>query len=113
MAAAAPQLTILEIREITSYLWAAQFFEDAGDPAAGRRVFTAKRCTACHEDAASGAPKLAGRTLSGVTMVSALWHHGPRMLDEMKAKNISWPPFEGAQMSNLIAFFNSGNGRKP
>jgi hypothetical protein len=55
-----------EMREITSYLWAGQFFEDAGDAAAGSRVFTAKRCATCHEDAASGAPKLAGKTFSGV-----------------------------------------------
>jgi mono/diheme cytochrome c family protein len=113
MAATSAQLTIEEMREITSYLWAAQFFEDAGDSAAGRRVFTGKRCAVCHEDAASGAPKLAGRTFSGVTMVSALWHHGPQMLDQMKAKSIAWPRFEGAQMSNLIAFLNSGPGRKP
>ena len=113
MAATAPQLTIEEMREITSYLWAAQFFEDAGDAAAGRRVFTAKRCAVCHEGAASGAPKLIGRTFSGITMVSALWHHGPQMLGQMKAKNIPWPRFEKAQMSNLIAFLNSGTGSKP
>ena len=113
MAATPPQLTIAEMREITSYLWASQFFEDAGDPGAGRRVFTAKHCAACHEDSASGAPKLAGRTFSGVTMVAALWHHGPQMLNGMKAKNISWPRFEGRQMSNLIAFLNSDEEKKP
>ena len=95
MAASPPQLSVAEMREVTSYLWAAQFFEDAGDPGAGRRVFTAKHGAACHEDSASGAPKLAGRAFSGVAMVSALWHHGPQMLDRMKAKNISWPRFEG------------------
>jgi hypothetical protein len=40
-------------------------------------------------------------------MVSALWHHGPQMLDGMKVKGIAWPRFEGAQMSDLIAFLNS------
>lgn len=113
MTATTPQLTIEEMREITGYLWAAQFFEDAGDAVAGGRVFRTKRCASCHEDAASGAPVLAGKTFSGVTMVSALWHHGPRMLDQMKTKNIAWPRFDGAQMSNLIAFLNSGAGRKP
>ncbi len=114
MAASPPQLTVAEMREIASYLWAAYFFEDAGDAAAGRRVFTAKRCAVCHEGTSSSAPKLAGRTFSGVTMAAALWHHGPQMLDQMKGKNISWPRFEGAQMSNLIAFLNSDSGgRKP
>jgi mono/diheme cytochrome c family protein len=113
MASAPPQLTVEEMREITSYLWAGQFFQDAGNAAAGSRVFTAKRCAVCHEDAASGAPKLVGKTFSGATMVSALWHHGPGMLDRMKAKGIPWPRFDGAQMSNLIAFLNSGSGRRP
>lgn len=94
---------------MTSYLWAAQFFQDAGDPGAGRRVFTSKRCVACHESAASGAPKLGGKALSAVAMVAALWHHGPQMLKQMNASNIPWPHFEGTQMSNLIAFLTTRN----
>jgi cytochrome c2 len=113
MASAPPPLTVEEMREITSYLWPGQFFEGAGDAPAGRRVSTVKRCATCHEDAASGAPKLAGKRFSGATMVAALWHHGPEMLDRMKAKGIPWPRFDGAQMSNLIAFLNSGSGRRP
>jgi len=102
-----------EMRELLTYLWAAQFFEGSGNPAAGRRVFAAKRCAACHNDPSSGAPKLAGRSFSGATMVSVLWHHGPRMLDQMKAKSISWPRFEGTQMSDLIAFLNSNKRKTP
>ncbi len=41
-------------------------------------------------------------------MVSTLWRHGPQMLDEMKAKQIKWPTFNEAQMSDLIAYLNSG-----
>jgi mono/diheme cytochrome c family protein len=110
MAAAPPQLTIGEMREIASYLWASQFFEDAGDVAAGRRIFTTKRCAVCHEDAASGAPKLTGKTFNGATMVSALWRHGPSMAVQMTAKGISWPRFERTQMADLIAFLNSTKG---
>jgi mono/diheme cytochrome c family protein len=113
MASAPPELTVEEMREITSYLWAGQFFEDTGAAAAGRRVFTAKRCATCHEDAASGAPKLAGKTFNGAIMVAALWHHGSEMLDRMRAKGIPWPRFDGTQMSDLIAFLNSGSGKTP
>jgi cytochrome c2 len=104
-----------EMRELLSYLWAKQFFEDSGDPASGRRVFAAKRCAACHEDQSTGAPKLtgAGRSFNGAAMVSVLWHHGPRMFDQMKSKGISWPRFERSQMSDLIAFLNSRNRRTP
>jgi mono/diheme cytochrome c family protein len=106
MAAAAPQLTAAEMREIASYLWATGFFKDSGDAAAGRRVFAAKQCSVCHNDVSNVAPKLGGKTFSGITMVSALWHCGPKMLEQTKARGIAWPRFEGAQMSDLIAFLN-------
>jgi hypothetical protein len=40
-------------------------------------------------------------------MVSALWGHGPRMLETMHQKNLDWPRFSAQQMSDLIAFLNS------
>jgi len=112
MAVDPKSLTTEEMREITSYLWAVQFFEDQGDSVAGRRVFHSKRCAACHQSSGA-APGLAGRTFSGITMLSALWHHGPQMLDQMKATNIAWPRFDGTQMSDLIAFLNFRNRSKP
>lgn len=104
-------LTVAEMRDIVSYLWADQFFEDAGSPTAGTRVFTAKRCATCHNDASSGAPKITGtgRSFSAAAIVSVLWHHGPNMLDQMKTKGIAWPRFEGSDMANLIAYLNAQN----
>jgi len=114
MPAAPAPLSVDEMREIVSYLWAAQFFEDAGNAAAGARVFTAKRCAACHDNPSSGAPKLTERqrSFSAATMVSALWHHGPAMLDQMKTKGIAWPRFDGSEMANLIAFLNAQSGAR-
>ncbi len=104
-----------EMRELLGYLWAENFFEDSGNPAAGKKVFAAKRCTTCHENASSGAPKLGinGKSYSGATLVAVLWHHGPRMADQMKSKSIPWPHFDRGQMSDLIAFLNSGKEKKP
>ena len=110
MAPNPPSLSTEEMREIVSYLWAGQFFAGGGSAAAGERVYRAKRCSACHEDTSSGAPKLLGtvRDFSAATMVSALWMHGPRMLEQMKAKGIAWPRFDEAEMANLIAYLNGG-----
>jgi mono/diheme cytochrome c family protein len=118
MPAAPAPLSLGDMREIVSYLWAEQFFEDAGSPSAGARVFAAKRCAACHNEAspnnASGAPKLTGtgrpiNATNAATIVSVLWHHGPQMLDQMKSKGIAWPRFAGQDMANLIAYLNSQN----
>jgi mono/diheme cytochrome c family protein len=110
MAANPAQLSTEEMRELVSYLWAQEFFEGNGNPAAGARVFASKHCAACHNDPSSGAPKLTGggAEFTAATMVSALWRHGPRMLDLMKSKRISWPRFSGIEMANLIAYLNQG-----
>jgi mono/diheme cytochrome c family protein len=107
-------LDLEEMREIASYLWAEQFFEGQGNAAAGGHVFTAKHCASCHNDPSSGAPKLTGadRSFTVTTMVSALWHHGPQMLDRMKSKGIAWPRFDGPEMANLVAYLNSENRAK-
>jgi cytochrome c551/c552 len=96
-----------EMRELLSYLWAQTFFADAGNAGAGRRVFVAKRCAGCHEGASAKASALAGGGFNGATMVSALWRHGPAMLNEMKSEGVAWPRFEGSQMADLIAYLNS------
>jgi cytochrome c2 len=107
--APAANLTPDQMRDLVSSFWAAKFFEDAGHPTAGRRVFAGKNCAVCHNDAASGAPRLpiAGRDFSGAAMISALWRHGPRMLDLMKTKGLEWPRFNGPQMADLIAYLNT------
>jgi mono/diheme cytochrome c family protein len=114
MKSAPPQFDTGEMRELLSYLWARQFFEDAGNATHGKRVFAAKHCDACHGDASSGAPDLAAgaRSYTGATMVSALWRHGPAMLAKMQSKSILWPHFETREMSDLIAYLNSGGKRK-
>ena len=108
MPAAPEPLQLMEMQEIASYLWAEQFFADRGSATAGRRVFVGKHCAACHTEA-GGAPTFlnAGRSFSAPAMVSALWRHGPHMQDQMKAKSLAWPRFDGQDMANLLAYLNS------
>jgi mono/diheme cytochrome c family protein len=98
-----------EMRQIIGYLWAQQYFRGEGSVERGKKVFTEKNCATCHNDPSSGAPKLAKgkNAYSDITMVAALWGHGPRMLDVMNQKKIPWPRFAGTQMSDLIAYLNS------
>jgi cytochrome c2 len=111
MAAAGAPLAPLapgEMQALVSSFWAARFFEDAGRPKAGAGVFAAKKCGVCHQNASSGVPQLpiARREFGGAAMLSALWKHGPNMLDQMKIKGVAWPRFEGKQMADLIAYLN-------
>jgi mono/diheme cytochrome c family protein len=110
-----PSFSEVQMRELASYLWAEQFFQDSGKASAGRKVFAQKRCATCHENGENGAPKLpaAGRSFSGSAMVAVLWHHGPQMQETMRAKNIAWPRFDGSEMADLIAFLNSAERKAP
>jgi len=116
-AAGAPMapLAPAEMQALVSSFWAVKFFEAAGRPASGSRVFASKNCAICHNDASSGAPRLpiAGRDFGGANMVSVLWKHGPDMLSQMKTRAIAWPRFEGTQMADLIAYLNTSLNTTP
>jgi mono/diheme cytochrome c family protein len=112
MALNPPYLSPEEMRQVVSYLWADQFFKDEGNSAAGRRVFASKHCATCHYDGSKVAPKLTGKSLTAAGMVSALWRHGPGMLDRIRADGLRWPRFSGRDMANLIAYLNSREGAK-
>jgi mono/diheme cytochrome c family protein len=104
-----PTLSQEEMRQILGYVWAKQYFRGYGSAEHGKKVFTEKNCATCHNDAGGGAPKLGkGKdAYSDITMVAALWEHGPRMYSLMTEKKLEWPRFTAQQMSDLIAYLNS------
>jgi mono/diheme cytochrome c family protein len=104
-----PTLSQEEMRQIIGYIWARQYFTGEGNAERGKKVFAEKNCETCHGNAASGAPKLSkGKDgYSDIVMVSALWNHGPRMLEMMKQQSKEWPRFTAQQMSDLIAYLNT------
>jgi hypothetical protein len=60
--------------------------------------------------ATPGAPPLPGqaRQYSEVSIISALWRHGPMMARRMKDAGIPWPMFGGQQeVADLIAYLDS------
>ena len=110
MAQQPPMLTAEEMRQLLSFLWMRQFVYPGGDIAAGKRVFEQRRCAECHMSGRNGAPPLPGqaRKYSEVTIIAALWHHGPQMLRRMGQAGIEWPQFANAQeVADMIAYLNS------
>jgi mono/diheme cytochrome c family protein len=104
------RLDYQEMRRLVGYLWSVQYFEERGNPGRGKQVFTKKNCAVCHNDPASGAPSLVGRTtpLYPFAMVDALWKHGPAMRSRIEEKKLPWPRFSGTEMADLTAFFSAG-----
>jgi mono/diheme cytochrome c family protein len=104
-----PQLNIMEMQQIISYIWAKQFFATKGDALGGHKIFDSKKCVVCHDNPSSGAPALSSPSepYSAISMVSVLWRHGPSMLKRMQEKHITWPQLSQNEMANLIAYLNS------
>ncbi|MBI3697230.1 MAG: c-type cytochrome [Acidobacteria bacterium] len=97
-----------EMSNLIAFLFAKRYFEEQGNARVGRRLFTAKKCAACHDQAGSGAPSLKDKQgqFSAPQMASALWQHGPTMLANMEKRGIRWPTFTGSEMADVIAFLN-------
>ena len=105
-----PVLNQDEMRQLLSFLWMRQFVYPGGSVAQGKQVFVSRRCADCHAGGTHGAPQLPGqaRKYSEVTIIAALWRHGPQMLNRMKQAGIGWPRFGKPQeVADLIAYLNS------
>jgi mono/diheme cytochrome c family protein len=107
---ALPVLNAGEMADLVTFLFTQRYFFEQGDIDRGRTVYEAK-CATCHESRRRemGAPELAqaSEVYSPVTLTSALWRHGPKMLQATKREGLSWPTFQGTEMPDLIAYLNS------
>jgi cytochrome c2 len=105
-----PSLSEEEMRELLSFLWMRQFVYPKGSVARGRQIFTSRRCADCHAGGRHGAPQLPGQAkhYTEVSIISAIWGHGPQMLNRMKQAKIPWPRFKTPQeLGDLLAYLNS------
>ncbi len=106
---AAPALSSQETAHVIAFLFAAAYADEPGSPRRGAAVFEQKGCASCHQNPTSGAPSLApyrGRA-TPATLASALWKHGPAMLERMRDRGVGWPSFDGAEMRDLMAALNA------
>ena len=115
---ARPTLDTREAGDVVAYLYTLDYFDPPGRPSAGRKLFAEKRCVACHSVGGEGGS--VGPTLSSfktyespIALAAALWNHGPRMSEVMKAQGVSRPTFTGSEMRDLIAYINAASPRSP
>jgi cytochrome c2 len=104
-----PKLDDQETRNLVAFLYTLNYFDQPGDAAAGKRVFTEKHCIACHQVGGTGGtvgPNLdhLAQFRSPIYVATALWNHGPQMTERMKEKGVERPTFTSAELRDLIGF---------
>lgn len=104
MADAAGRFNAGEMEGLLSHIWARQFFEAWGNAGRGERVFLDKSCAGCHQNGPG--PRLVA-PFTFVSMTSALWSHGPAMLQQINSKGAAWPRFTEREISDLVMHLHS------
>jgi cytochrome c2 len=83
-----------------------------GNPAAGKKWFDEKGCSACHATApgeSSVGPNLTHleQSLTPASVGRTMWNHGPKMLQRMEQSSIPWPLFGSQELADTLAFLES------
>jgi cytochrome c551/c552 len=112
-AATPPRLDSWEAADLLAFLFWAASATPAGDPAAGRRLFTERGCITCHQVEHVGGvlgPALDGAAsrLAAIDLAAALWNHSGAMSEEMRRRGVARPALSGADIQHLVAFFGAG-----
>jgi mono/diheme cytochrome c family protein len=102
-----------EMRDFISYLYYLNYYGEAGNAEAGRRLFAAKGCSSCH--AVRGAGGGSGPALddyrrhgSALFVAQAMWNHGPQMGRAFQAAGVEKPLLGGTEAADLLAYLRGG-----
>jgi mono/diheme cytochrome c family protein len=111
---ARPQLDAREAGDIVAFLYTLDYFDPPGDVGVGRKLFSEKRCIACHQ--VGGVGGVVGPNLDGlkqydspIYLAATMWNHGPQMAAAMRAQGIPRPAFKNGELADLIAYVNAAS----
>lgn len=97
-----------EMADLITYFFSIRFYEQTGDPVAGKTVFFNNRCNVCHVQTGIARTLAQGQDgLSPIRMAQLMWNHGLEMREKMEELRVPWPVFGGNEMADLLAYVNS------
>jgi cytochrome c2 len=113
-----PQLDAREAGDLVAFLYTLNYFDSPGNAETGRRLFSAKRCVVCHQVGGTGG--VVGPNLdhfrqfgSPIFLATAMWNHGPAMMQAMRTRGIERPTFTAAELRDLVAFLIPASAAVP
>jgi mono/diheme cytochrome c family protein len=107
-----PQMDAHEAADLIGFLFTLDYFDPPGDVAAGKRLFTEKKCFVCHRVSHYGGEvasnlDFVGQYASPILVAAAMWNHGAPMAGTMEAHGVKRPSFEGSELVDLAAYLES------
>ncbi len=107
-----PVLQGNDMADLRTFLASLRYFEPAGSPFVGERVFSERGCAACHGQMAEGTkigPGLRSGTeaFTTISFTVALWRHGPHMIDRAQDLGMPWPTLKATDLGDLVSFLNA------
>jgi len=108
---AAPVLEKTEMADLATFVASLRYVEPTGSPFVGEHVFNVRGCARCHGSSAEGtqlgpAIHVRGDAYTAVSLTTALWKHGPKMVDRAEELGIPWPTLEANDLGDLVSFLN-------
>jgi len=109
-----PDLDAAEMADIISYLYFLNFFDPPGDISLGRRAFTDKGCSICHQVGGHGGtegPALdhLAWMMSPVYIATEMWNHSSVMDRRMTDRGLEMPSFQGREIADILAYIRSAS----
>jgi len=113
-----PVFEVNEFRDLVTFVYFLNYFDEPGDPRVGEVLFTEKHCIQCHRvggEGGSAGPTLETlpRGVSPLRIAQGLWNHGPAMVRSMSRIGLDVPQFRGTEILDLFAYIRTqGKGRE-
>lgn len=107
-----PKIEGEEIADVSAFLASLRFVETSGSALVGEKVFSERGCAVCHGAGGEGGPlapplRKPSEAYTSVSFATALWRHGPRMLDRSLEKGMTWPVMQASDVGDIVAFLNA------
>jgi mono/diheme cytochrome c family protein len=107
-----PHLNPPEVADLIGFLFTLNYFDGNGNIESGKKLFSTKRCIACHQIGGVGGvwgPNLDSVAQSGspINIAAAMWNHGPAMAEAMAVRGINRPSLNASELRDLIAYLKT------
>ena len=112
-----PSMNEQQAADLFGFFYSLRFFEQPGDAARGKSLFTSKKCAVCHGIDEPGSPDVkpvAEWTTASdpLELIETMWNHSAAMRDEMARRNIRLPQLTGQDLADLLVYTRRASKRQ-